>query len=219
MLCVRDIFHNYKTSAGSLTILQGCSFDLMRNGESLAIIGPSGSGKSTLLAIVASLLRPTSGSVTLDGIDVTSLAGNSLAAFRRDKIGMVFQDHLLLPQCTALENVLLPMLASGRVSAADMQRGENCLERVGLAARKSHRPDALSGGERQRVAIARALMRSPRLLVADEPTGNLDTAHRQEIADLLFEQSCDALLLLVTHDTTLAARATQQKTLVNGKLE
>ncbi|MGL4942797.1 MAG: ABC transporter ATP-binding protein [Thermoguttaceae bacterium] len=221
-LQVSHIAHDYPTPSGPLSILRDCSFSL-GDGESLAIVGQSGAGKSTLLSIVASLLRPTSGSVRLDDIDVTSLAPAAIPAFRRKQIGFVFQDHNLLPHCTALENVVLPLLASGSVTRSDEARARDWLDRLGLHNREQHYPAELSGGERQRVAIARSVIASPRLLLADEPTGNLDDAHRQEVADALFGLANiglapETMVLIVTHDQTLAARATHRVTLANGIL-
>ena len=172
-LVVENIVKEYPTPAEPLRVLIGVSFSL-RRGENLAILGPSGSGKSTLLSILGTLEPPTSGSVRLAGEDPFTLNEAELAEFRRDNVGFVFQDHHLLPQCTVLENVLVPFLADGSATADDQQRATELLARVGLAERLTHRPAELSGGERQRVAIARALVREPTLLLADEPTGNLD---------------------------------------------
>ena len=158
------------------------SFSL-RRGENLAILGPSGSGKSTLLSILGTLEPPTSGSVRLAGKDPFALDEAELAAFRRENIGFVFQEHHLLPQCTVLENVLVPFLADGSATQDDQRRATDLLRRVGLAERLTHRPAELSGGERQRVAIARALVRGPTLLLADEPTGNLDRTTARSIAE------------------------------------
>ncbi|HET6879928.1 MAG TPA: ABC transporter ATP-binding protein, partial [Pirellulales bacterium] len=182
-LAVRDITKEFPTRAEPLVVLRGCSFELAR-GENLAILGPSGSGKSTLLQIVGTLDAPTSGEVLLGGDDPFQLSEPRLAKFRNERIGFVFQDHHLLPQCSVLENVLLPTLAGGGATQEAFERARMLLERVGLTARLDHRPAELSGGERQRVAIARALIRQPMLLLADEPTGNLDRSTANAIGDL-----------------------------------
>src|SRR5207253_4264054 len=176
-------------------------------GENAAILGPSGSGKSTLLSILGTLEPPTSGSVFLAGKNPFALDEAELAAFRRESIGFVFQDHHLLPQCTVLENVLVPFLADGSATQDDVQRAADLLGRVGLAERLTHRPAELSGGERQRVAIARALVRGPTLLLADEPTGNLDRTTARSIAELLLELQTEqnTILVVVTHSEILAA--------------
>jgi len=189
-------------------------------GENLAIVGPSGSGKSTLLAILGTLDVPTTGTVTLDGIDPATLDEKSLAQFRSQQIGFVFQDHHLLPQCTVLENVLVPFLADGRAGAEQVAKAENLLERVGLSERSLHRPSQLSGGEKQRVAIARALVREPTLLLADEPTGNLDQTTATDVMQLLIElqQERQSILVAVTHSETLAARLQRRGVLDAGRL-
>ena len=206
-LVVENIVKEYPTPAEPLRVLCGVSFSL-RRGENLAILGPSGSGKSTLLSILGTLEPPTSGSVRLAGEDPFALDEAALAAFRRDNIGFVFQDHHLLPQCTVLENVLVPFLADGAATPRRSASGRpTCSRRVGLAERLTHRPAELSGGERQRVAIARALVRGPTLLLADEPTGNLDRTTARSIAELLLELQAErnAILVVVTHSAALAA--------------
>ncbi len=211
------ISKDFPTREGPLPILRDCSFELAA-GESLAVVGPSGSGKSTLLGILGTLEPATSGTVTLDGIDVLGLSERELPEFRRHKIGFVFQEHHLLPQCGTLENVLIPFLAEGRISAEQRRRGCDLLDRVGLGHRLDHRPGELSGGERQRVAIARALAYAPSLLLADEPTGNLDRDSASRIGDLLLELAGETMLVLVTHDPTLAARTVKQYRIENGTL-
>src|SRR5207245_1638521 len=171
-LQIDQLCKDYPTRSGPLSVLRGVSLELNR-GESLAVMGPSGSGKSTLLNILGTLDRPTSGTVRLEDADPFLLPEAQLASFRNRHIGFVFQEHYLLPQCSVLENVLIPTLAGPR-SAADVSWAHQLLERVGLKDRLEHRPAELSGGERQRVAIARALIHHPDLLLADEPTGNLD---------------------------------------------
>ena len=169
-LVVDNVSKQFPTRAESLVVLHGVSLELSR-GQNLAILGPSGSGKSTLLHIIGTLLRPTSGKIVLGGQDPFSLDEARLADFRNRQIGFVFQDHHLLPQCSVLENVLLPTIAEGRPDAAAIERARSLIERVGLSNRLDHRPAELSGGERQRVAVARALVLRPTLLLADEPTG------------------------------------------------
>jgi lipoprotein-releasing system ATP-binding protein len=187
-------------------VLNGVSLSIKR-GEAAAIMGPSGVGKSTLLYIAGGLERPTGGRVTLDGSDPHRLGEKELAEFRNRKIGFLFQDHCLLPQCSMLENVLVPSLvASDR--AAYPKRARELLEQVGLGGRLEHRPSELSGGEKQRAALARALIQQPLLLLCDEPTGNLDEASAGLVADLLLElhQRQETILIVVTHSRDLAAR-------------
>ena len=218
-LAVRDITKQFPTRAEPLEVLRGCSFELAR-GESLAILGPSGSGKSTLLQIVGTLDEPTSGQVLLGGDDPFQLSEPRLARFRNERIGFVFQDHHLLPQCSVLENVLLPTLAGSGATPDAFDRARMLLDRVGLSARLDHRPAELSGGERQRVAIARALIRRPMLLLADEPTGNLDRSTAATIGDLLLElqQLEQTMLVIVTHSLELAARFQRRVELDAGRL-
>jgi lipoprotein-releasing system ATP-binding protein len=218
-LVVENVVKEYPTPAEPLRILSGVSLSL-RRGENVAILGPSGSGKSTLLSILGTLEPPTSGSVRLAGIDPFALDEAKLAAFRRDHIGFVFQEHHLLPQCTVLENVLVPFLADGAATHDDKLRATELLRRVGLAERLTHRPAELSGGERQRVAIARALVRGPTLLLADEPTGNLDRTTARSIADLLLELQAErnAILVVVTHSEALAAALGSRLELDAGRL-
>ena len=188
-------------------------------GESLAIVGPSGSGKSTLLNIMGTLDHPSAGRVTLEGQDVSALGEKGLAALRNDRIGFVFQLHHLLPQCTILENVLVPALVQGDMAAAE-QRGRELLDRVGLSHRLGHRPGRLSGGERQRVAVVRALINQPVLLLADEPTGSLDRAASDAIGDLLAElnREQNVAVVTVTHATRLAERMGRVLELRDGRL-
>ncbi len=193
--------------AQRLEVLSGVSFTL-EPGEAMAVTGPSGSGKSTLLHLLGTLDRPTSGTVRIGGRDPFALPERELARFRNDSVGFVFQDHHLLPQYTVLENVLIPTLAFGRGGAEAEQRGRRLLDRVGLSPRLAHRPAELSGGERQRVAVARALVMGPRLLLCDEPTGNLDGKTAAAVADLLFELHREEgdVLVVVTHNLGVAAR-------------
>ncbi len=192
-------------------------------GESLAVVGPSGSGKSTLLNLIGALDRPSSGSITLDGEVLERLSEEQLAGIRNRKIGFVFQQHHLLPQCTVLENVLIPTLAVRRRRNAretDVERALALLDRVGLSERRDHRPGRLSGGEMQRVAVVRALINQPKLLLADEPTGSLDQHSAQALGDLLAElnQTESIALMTVTHSMELARRMNKVYRLENGTL-
>jgi lipoprotein-releasing system ATP-binding protein len=200
-------------------VLRGVSLTL-DGGENLAIVGPSGSGKSTLLAILGALDQPTSGTVALDGEDPFALDEPQLAAFRNRKIGFVFQDHYLLPQCSLLENVLIPTLAEGKPTPEETGRARELIDRVGLTQRMAHRPAELSGGERQRVAIARALIRQPRLVLADEPTGNLDRQAAEMVGRLLLELQVEQpmMLVVVTHSQQLAGMLSRQVELDDGRL-
>ena len=209
MLEISRISRQYATPRGPLVVLSEVSLALGR-GDAAAIMGPSGAGKSTLLYICGGLEAPSSGTVTLAGANPYELGEKELAAFRNRKVGFVFQDHCLLPQCTVLENVLIPTL----VAEEGADRGESAryarelVEQVGLADRLDHRPGELSGGEKQRVALARALIRRPLLLLCDEPTGNLDEASAEMVADLLLglHGRGETVLVVVTHSAALAAR-------------
>jgi lipoprotein-releasing system ATP-binding protein len=216
-LVVTDLRKEYPTPADPLVVLKGLSLRVSP-GERIAILGASGSGKSTLLNILGTLDTPTAGTVRLADVDPFALKPNDLAAFRSRSIGFVFQDHHLLSQCTALENVLLPRLALGKTTQADGQRAKQLLDRVGLSARATHLPAELSGGERQRVAIARALMNSPALILADEPTGTLDSKTADSIADLLLSVASDVILIAVTHSAALAERFARQVRMADGEV-
>jgi putative ABC transport system ATP-binding protein len=200
-----------------LTILEEVSF-AVDAGAAIAIVGASGSGKTTLLGLLAGLDRPTAGDVWLDGHALSALDEDALAALRQKRLGFVFQSFQLLPALTALENVMLPLELAGAPDAAP--RAREWLDRVGLARRTTHYPKQLSGGEQQRVAIARAFSGEPKLLMADEPTGNLDGATGVEVADLMFRLNREhgTTLVLVTHDTTLASRCGRRLSLASGKL-
>jgi lipoprotein-releasing system ATP-binding protein len=210
---------SYPSPAGEVTVLSDVTMSL-KAGDAAAIMGPSGSGKSTLLYILGALEPPTAGSVTLDGTNPFSLSAKNLAAFRNKEIGFVFQDHCLLPQCSVLENVLVPTLVGAHGSDGDAH-ARLLVEQVGLAHRVTHLPGQLSGGEKQRVALARALVRKPRLLLCDEPTGNLDRASAESVAALLFElqRKQQAILIVVTHSAELAARFPIRFDLVDRKLQ
>ncbi|NSW56418.1 MAG: ABC transporter ATP-binding protein [Armatimonadetes bacterium] len=201
-----------------LTVLDGISLEA-EAGDTVAIVGPSGSGKSTLLNIIGGLEPPTNGTVRLGETDVTSLSGAELARYRAQRVGFIFQDHHLLPQLNALENVLVPTLAAPGIDGAEA-RAEELLDRLGLAARAEAFPARLSGGERQRVAVARALMNRPGLLLCDEPTGNLDRNTGEQIVALLLELARDegATVLMVTHNLDQAARMGRTLALSDGKL-
>ena len=203
-----------------LRLLEDIQF-IIHPGEAVAVVGPSGSGKSTLLGLLAGLDLPTRGRVFLDGCDLTALDEEGRAALRRRLVGFVFQSFQLIPSLTALENVMLPLELAGEGVAAARARAAAILQRVGLAARLAHYPRQLSGGEQQRVAIARAFVGRPRILFADEPTGNLDRATGQRIIDLLFEinQEHATTLVLVTHDESLAARCGRVLRLEAGRLQ
>ena len=220
MLIAKDVAKSYPTPRGSLTILSGVSLTLDR-GDAIAITGPSGSGKSTLLYILGALERPTSGTVTLDGHDPFALGERAQAAFRNRNIGFIFQDHSLLPQCSVLENVLVPTLVARADGDADVARATLLVEEIGLGGRLDHRPAALSGGERQRVAIARALIRKPRLLLCDEPTGNLDPQTAERVGTLLLELHArqQNILVVVTHNAMLAAQFPIRFEIVAGRLQ
>lgn len=219
-LTVTNLHKEYPTRSGALVVLQSIDLNL-RRGEALAVMGPSGSGKSTLLHILGTLDRPTTGSVRLEDQDPFALPESALAAFRNQQIGFVFQDHHLLPQCSVLENVLIPTLVSQQSVNERERRARELLERVGLSGRLQHRPAEISGGERQRVAVARALINKPLLLLADEPTGNLDRRSAQAVGTLLLElgQQEQAILIAVTHSAELASRFPQQMEMVDGTLQ
>jgi len=218
-LRVEGVGKQFPTRGQPLVVLRDVSLTL-QSGEKLAILGPSGSGKSTLLNIIGTLEPPTTGRVWLDDQDPAGLPEPALAAFRNRRIGFVFQDHHLLPQCTVLENVLVPTIAQGHSTAEDAQRARRLLQRVGLADRWDHRPAELSGGERQRAALARALINRPALLLADEPTGNLDRTTADAVAKLLLElhQQEQMILIVVTHSLRLAELLGRQSTIDEGRL-
>ncbi len=207
MLEVRKLTKEYDSPAGRLRVLSEIDLSLDA-GDSASIVGPSGSGKSTLLNILGTLEPPTSGTVLLCGKNPFELDDRGLAGFRNGQVGFVFQDHHLLPQCSVLENVLIPTMVASDSHAGVERHARELLDRVGLGARILHRPHELSGGEKQRVAIARALVCSPRLVLCDEPTGNLDHDSTEAVASLLLElhRSQDAVLIVVTHNLGLAAR-------------
>lgn len=206
MLKVSRVSKDYPTPRGPLPVLSEVTFE-MAPGDSAAITGPSGSGKSSLLYILGGLEPPSSGTVTLGETRLFDLGASELAAFRNSEIGFVFQDHCLLPQCSVLENVLVPTLVGGG-SGGFGERARELVDQVGLTGRLDHRPGELSGGEKQRVAIARALIRQPRLLLCDEPTGNLDASSAGNVASLLarLHEKQRNILIVVTHSPALAGQ-------------
>jgi putative ABC transport system ATP-binding protein len=212
-----DVSRTVTSGAGPLTILHSTSFQITR-GQAVAISGPSGSGKSTLLGLIAGLDAPSTGSIRLDGVEITTLGEDRLARLRGDKIGFVFQFFHLLPSLTAYENILVPMEIAG--VANPQQRARTLLASVGLSDRGHHYPSQLSGGEQQRIAIARALANDPPIVLADEPTGNLDTATGRQVIDLLVEvnRQRGRTLVLVTHDAELAALVDDVIALRDGRV-
>jgi len=219
ILVAESICKEYPAQKGTLPVLRDCSLAL-ETGEAVAIVGPSGSGKSTLLNILGTLEPPTSGCLFIAGRNPLTLGEKDLAAFRNRSVGFVFQDHHLLPQCSVLENVLIPVLPGGGPMDGEA-RARRLLERVGLADRLDHLPAELSGGERQRVAIARALMNGPAVVLADEPTGNLDRRSAERIAELLLElrRGEQTTLVVVTHSAALAGRCDRTYKLHDGSLQ
>ena len=217
LVSIRDLTLRLPSGGRTLTVLDGVSLDVAR-GETVAVAGPSGSGKSTLLGLVAGLDTPTAGTITVAGVEVTRLGEAALARFRRDTLGYVFQSYHLIPTLTAAENVGVPLDLAGSAGAAS--RAAELLAGVGLAERAHHYPAQLSGGEQQRVALARAMALDPPLLLADEPTGNLDSATGAVIVDLLFALNRErgTTLLLVTHDAALAERADRVVSLRDGRI-
>jgi len=218
-LLLENVTKEFPTRAEPLVVLRGVSLGLSP-GENVAILGPSGSGKSTLLNIVGTLEPPTSGRVLLAGEDPATLPEPALAEFRRRRIGFVFQEHHLLPQCSVLENVLVPTLAGGPTRPEAIARARDLLARVGLAGRLDHRPAELSGGERQRAALARALVNRPSVLLADEPTGNLDRTNADRVGRLMLElqRQEGMMLVVVTHSARLAGLMSRRLELDEGRL-
>jgi lipoprotein-releasing system ATP-binding protein len=220
LLEARNLCKSYATPGGSpLRILNGVTLSLAA-GDAISIIGPSGTGKSTLLYILGALEPPTSGDVTLDGRNPFILSDKDVSAFRNREVGFVFQDHCLLPQCTVLENVLIPTMVGASETDSE-SRAKQLLDQVGLSHRLDHRPSELSGGEKQRVSIARAMIRNPKLLLCDEPTGNLDRHTATQVADLLLEmnRASKTILVVVTHSAELASRFPKVFELVEGQLQ
>ena len=219
MISVRNLVKTIDTGSHRVEILKDISFEISSS-EVVAIMGPSGSGKSTLLGMLAGLDWPTSGSVSIDGVDITSLGEDELAIVRGRKIGFVFQAYQLIPTLTAMENVLLPAEMLGDDTNGVSARAHDLLGSVGLAERHDHYPAQLSGGEQQRVALARAFMMKPAVLLADEPTGNLDSENGNHVLELLLKLNRDegATLVLVTHDRELASHAARRIVLKDGRI-
>lgn len=216
MIEVKHIIKRY----GNLEVLRGVNVTI-GEGEVVTIVGPSGAGKTTLLQIIGTLDRPDAGSVTYDGTDVLSLRGRELAQFRNHNIGFVFQFHQLLPEFTTLENVAIPALIGGEKRDVAVERARQLLDHLHLSNRLEHKPSQLSGGERQRVAVARALINRPQVVLADEPSGSLDTANKQELHRLFFQlrDEMKQTFVIVTHDETLAAEADRVLRMRDGMME
>jgi len=214
---VKNLTKVYPHSGRDINVLRGLNFEL-RPGEVASVVGASGVGKSTLLHVLGTLDTPTSGTIMFDGVNVTAMGPTRLAEFRNNEIGFVFQFHHLLPEFTALENAMMPGLINRLPRAAAAERATAMLRRLGLAERLTHRPGELSGGEQQRVALARALLLRPRLLLADEPTGNLDTKTGREMHELFFElnRELEMTILIVTHNDELAARTPRKLRMADG---
>lgn len=205
-------------SFGALKVLKGIDFNAGRS-EVVSIMGASGAGKSTLLQILGSLSSPDAGSLVIDGVDVVGLKGKALADFRNRKVGFVFQFHHLLPEFTALENVMIPALIAGRARKEALKEAERLLADIGLSERLNHKPSELSGGEQQRVAIARALINNPSVIFADEPSGNLDSKTKEEIHDLFFRlrEKYGQTIIIVTHDPDLAKMCDRSLYMIDGQ--
>lgn len=219
LLHVRGLSRSFEHEGQTIEVLKGIDFE-MKVGERVAIVGTSGAGKSTLLHVLGTLDRPTSGSIEFEGRDVAKLKPRKLADFRNRSIGFMFQFHHLLPVLTAVENVMMPALIQRKSKAEAKERAEHWLDAVGLSHRLKHRPGELSGGEQQRVALARALMGSPRLLLADEPTGNLDSGTSEGIHALFDKMNAEhgTALLIVTHNQALARRMPRRLRMADGRL-
>lgn len=211
---------NIKKSFGSLNVLKGVSLQVNK-GEILSITGPSGAGKTTLLQIMGSLDRPDSGRVLYDSIDITTLSAKEIAAFRNRHIGFVFQFHQLLPEFTAMENIMIPLLIAGRSMHDSKERAMELLDILGLTDRATHKPSELSGGEKQRIAVARALANNPDVILADEPSGSLDSKNKEELHKLFFRlrDMMGQTIVTVTHDESLAGLADRRINIIDGRLE
>ena len=219
VLHVENLEKSYRLGKVTVHALRGVSLSV-REGEFVVVMGPSGSGKTTLLNIIGTLDKPSSGQVLIDGQDISRLKDRQLTRLRRYKIGFVFQFHNLIPVLTALENVQLPLQMSGVKSKTGVERARELLDHVGLADRLDHLPDELSGGEQQRVAIARALANHPRIILADEPTGDLDTKTGSEVVQLMYDltKQENAAVIVVTHDPLIAAKAERVLEMRDGKI-
>ena len=221
-MCFKMIIqaNGIKKSFGSLQVLKGIDFSAEK-GEVVSIMGASGAGKSTLLQILGTLSTPDEGTLTIDSTPVLELGSNALSSFRNRKIGFVFQFHHLLPEFSSVENVMIPALIAGKSEAQSKEEACRLLDLLGLSERYSHKPSELSGGEQQRVAIARALVNNPSVLFADEPSGNLDTATKQDLHNLFFKlrDSLGQTIVIVTHDPDLAAMCDRQLFMMDGLIE
>jgi putative ABC transport system ATP-binding protein len=217
MILLDNVDLTLPSQAGPVEILRGVDLDIAA-GETVSVVGPSGSGKSSMMMLIAGLERASAGRIAIDGSDITGMSEDALARFRRDRIGIVFQDFHLIPTMTALENVAIPMEFAGRRDA--FARAAEVLDSVGLSHRTTHYPGQLSGGEQQRVALARAFAMAPRLLLADEPTGNLDGETGSQVIELMFDLQAHhgTTLMLITHDTSLAARCRRTVKLLDGRI-
>lgn len=220
ILSIKDLEKTYKTSSEELAILKKLNMEL-KQGQTCVIVGKSGSGKSTLLNIIGGLDKATDGTVCVGGMNVSSMPEKQLVKFRREFLGMIFQFHYLLKDFTALENVFLPAFMAGVSKKHAMEKAEELLCAVGLKERMSHLPSELSGGERQRVSVARSLVNNPELILADEPTGNLDPANAEAVGNLLFSLSekYGKTLILVTHDMNLSSKGQIKYSIENGQLQ
>lgn len=216
MIEIRQITKKF----GNLQVLRGIDLDI-RQGEVVSIVGPSGAGKTTLLHIIGTLDKATSGSVRIDGIDVNSLKERALSAFRNQHIGFVFQFHQLLPEFTALENIMIPALIGGKSKSEARAEAERMLQMLRLSARSNHKPAELSGGEKQRVAVARALINHPSVILADEPSGSLDSQNKEELHQLFFDlrKEFGQTFVIVTHDETLARLTDRTIHLKDGRID
>jgi len=213
-----DVARVYPTGATVVSALDGVTLEV-RRGEFIAVMGPSGSGKSTLLNILAGLERPTRGNVVVDGVDLSAMNEVSLATYRREKVGMIFQAFNLLPRYRVVENVALPLVFAGIPREQRLERARSVLDRLGMGSRADHRPSQLSGGEMQRTAIARALVTEPALLLADEPTGNLDSANGEALLGVLEElHARGQTVVLVTHDAGIASHAQRVVRMRDGRV-
>jgi putative ABC transport system ATP-binding protein len=219
MIAVRNLVKTIRNDGNEVHIIRNVSFDVPSR-QFVAVMGPSGSGKSTLLGLIAGLDAPTSGSVSIDGQEITNLREDELAQLRGQKLGFIFQSYHLIPTLTAFENVLLPMELNGSLNGDASKRADYLIESVGLTQRRNHYPVQLSGGEQQRVALARAFMMKPSVLLADEPTGNLDSQNGRHVLELLIRLNEEegATLLLVTHDELLASHAQRRIVLRDGQI-
>jgi len=220
LLNVRDVHKTYRMKASSLHVLKGIDLQI-KEGEIISIVGPSGVGKSTLLHIIGILDRPDKGTVEIDDIDVFSFEDEKCAGLRNKTVGFVFQAHYLLPEFTALENIMMPGMIADREKNELKESAQSLLTKVGLEDRADHRPRELSGGEQQRIAVARALINRPRLLLADEPTGNLDLQAAESLHDLLWQLNREEnqTLIIVTHNRNLASQADRIIELFDGRVE